>query len=56
VSGWGPLFPFTSMKKFNLTHAEAVSMFLTGGASPFRVQGFVWGCVHTCAQYSFPLS
>lgn len=31
VSGWGPLFPLTAMQRFNMTSAEAVCMFLTGG-------------------------
>ncbi|KAI8471179.1 MAG: aquaporin-like protein [Monoraphidium minutum] len=30
VSGPGPLFPFKSMKDFNLSHAEAVHMLITG--------------------------
>lgn len=32
VSGWGPLFPLTAMRRFNMTYAEAIGMFLTGGA------------------------
>lgn len=31
VSGWGPLFPLTAMQRFNMTSAESVGMFLTGG-------------------------
>lgn len=30
VSGWGPLFPFKSMSKFDLSHTEAVHLLLTG--------------------------
>lgn len=30
VSGFGPLFPFKSMQVFNLSHAEAIHLLLTG--------------------------
>jgi hypothetical protein len=32
AAGWGPLFPLTSMARFNMTYAEAIGMFLTGEA------------------------
>lgn len=30
VSGWGPLFPMTSMKQLDLSYMEAVMMWATG--------------------------